>query len=159
MPETDFEAKYEETDVPEDKFVKVEYLKDKFRYKLETAFPDEGLSGRFWMHVRGGYKLYNKKGAEDRWYFTLGLEAPSDLFVDGQVMYMWLKYTNGDETADDTGAIGCKITVGDQKQTKVDQWVGDVNMSSDSADVIGKKWYKQNKYGKLTEPEYMANWW
>jgi hypothetical protein len=40
MPETDFEAKYEETDVPEDKFVKVEYLKDKFRYKLENAFPD-----------------------------------------------------------------------------------------------------------------------
>lgn len=32
-------------------------------------------------------------------------------------------------------------------------------MSSSSANVAGKKYYKQNKDTKMKEPEYFATWW
>jgi len=61
------------------------------------------------MKVQGGYKLYGESGAEDRWFFNFALEAPSALFVDDEIIYMWLSYADEDKTAGNTGAVACKI--------------------------------------------------
>jgi hypothetical protein len=157
VPESDLSVLYEE-DVVETKSETVIYLDDKFRFKVEDVWTTAGVEGRGFMRVQGGYKLYGTSGAEDRWFFNLALEIPTTLFTDDEIIYMWLKYADDDMTDEYTGVVGCKVVVGDPSKTKVDQWIGDVNMNSDSANVVGKKWYKQNKEGKMTEPDYYALW-
>lgn len=34
-----------------------------------------------------------------------------------------------------------------------------MNLSSDSDEIKGKKWSKQEKFGKMKDPEYFATWW
>jgi len=157
MYETDLSNIYEEKDVPEEKAVELVYLDDKFRYKITDTWADfTGAEKMFWMRVVGGYKLYGTSGAEDRWFFTLSLERPTSLYTDGEIIYFWLKYADSDMTDENTGVVGCKIVTGDTSKTEVNQWIGDVNMNSNSADVVGKKWYKQNKEGKMNKPDYYA---
>lgn len=144
MPETDLSNLYEEKDVPEDKAATVTYLDDKFRFKVADTFTawTGDVKANFWMRVQGGYKLYGTSGAEDRWFFNLALERPTELYTTGEIIYFWLKYGDDDMTDENTGVVGCKIESGNALNTKADQWIGDVNMASASADVIGKKWYK-----------------
>ena len=116
MPVTDLSTLYEE-DVSEEKSSTVEYLNEKFRAKVQDYFPDSGVTGKMWMKVQGGYKLYGESGAEDRWFFNFAIEAPSALFVDDEIIYMWLSYADEDKTDANTGAVACKIVVNDPKKT------------------------------------------
>ena len=157
MYETDLSNIYEEKDVPEEKAAEVVYLDDKFRFKIADVWDTfSGDEKMFWVRVVGGYKLYGASGAEDRWFFTLALERPTSLFTDGEIIYFWLKYNDEDFTDENTGVVGCKIVTGDTSKTEVNQWIGNINMASDSSDVVGKKWYKQNKEGKMNKPDYYA---
>mgnify|MGYP000915182986 FL=1 len=157
QPESDLSNVYEEKDVPEEKAAEVIYLDDKFRFKALDVWPAHTGDEKFaWLRVRGGYKLYGTSGAEDRWFWNFGLEYPTALVQQGEQLFFWLKYADDALSEDLTGAVACKIETGDNLKTAVSQWTGDVNMHADSADVVGKKWYKQNKLGKMSVPDYYA---
>jgi len=80
--------------------------------------------------LSGGYKLYGSEGASDRWYFNLAIELPTDKFVDGQIIYQWVTYEDENQSPELTGAVACKIEVGDYSKTSADQWKGVTNLSS-----------------------------
>lgn len=157
QPESDLSNVYEEKDVPEDKAAEVIYLEDKFRFKALDVWPAHTGAEKFaWLRVKGGYKLYGESGAEDRWFWNFGLEYPTALVTEGEVLFFWLKYADDALSEDLTGAVACKIETGNNLKTAVSQWTGEVDMYSESADVLGKKWYKQNKLGKMSVPDYYA---
>ena len=108
------------------------------------------------MRVQGGYKLYGTSDAEDRWFFNFAIEAPSSLFVDDEIIYMWLKYADSTMSDANTGAVACKVAVNDISKTSVDQWIGETNMSSESEGIVGKLWKNQNKEGKMATADYTA---
>jgi len=58
-----------------------------------------------------------------------------------------------------TGAVGCKVEIGDTSKTSTDQWLGVTNLSKENNAVKGEKWTKQVPEGKMREPSYRANWW
>jgi hypothetical protein len=57
------------------------------------------------------------------------------MFKDGEIFYQWLTYEDQNGDAQFTGALACKVQVGDTTRTHVEQWNEPVNMSSDSDDV------------------------
>jgi len=160
MPETDLSVLYEE-DVPEEQAAYVVYLQDKFRRKVVATWSDWAGSEKFyWLKVEGGYKLYGASGAADRWYFKLGIERPTSMFTDDEIVYFWLTWFDEMQTNDyTTGAIGCKVTTGSPQKTSVDQWKGETDLSKDSTGVYGKKWKNQQKEGKMAKADYYAKTW
>lgn len=128
---------------------------------------DGGDDVRGFYGGSGGYKLYGE--SDTRWYFNLWIELPESVFdsLEGKILYNWITWADEDNSYDTSGAIACKIVVGDQYQTQVDQWQGYTNMDNDSEEVAGKKWYKQNQEtkfvkstsGDLEEGEYFALFW
>jgi hypothetical protein len=111
---------------------------------------------RGWQTVTGGYKLYEDTTAAKRWFFNFELEVPTDLLVDGEIVYQWIAYeetTDGVSEQDKiVGAAACKVVVGDHKQTKAIEWESKydavkatkpyINMSCDNtAEVTDTKWY------------------
>lgn len=108
------------------------------------------------MRVVGGFKTYESADATKRWFFNLALEMPTERFVTGEIIYQYITFEDEDQDDDYTGAVACKIEVGDTSKTQVDQWVGVTDLSSESDEIVGRKWYKQNKDTKMTEPKYEA---
>lgn len=160
-PQSDLAALYEE-DEPEESSEILESFSELQRFKNELVFPSEFTSGDdAWSYqlASGGYKLYNSKSATERWYWDLALIMPEKYFTDGRIMYQWITYADTDLTPELTGAIACKTVVGDVTATQVDQWQGVTDLLSTSDAIIGKKWYKQQRDGKMTEPEYRALFW
>lgn len=159
-PETNLTAKYEESQ-PETSSEELLYFDEAFKFKLDLLTGDVAdQTSRGFQRVRGGYKLYGASDAEDRWFFNLGVELPTDKFVDGTIVYQWLTYEDvSDANSPLTGAVGCKVQIGDTSKTSADQWLGVTNLSKDSKAVLNEKWAKQVPQGKMREPEYRANWW
>lgn len=69
---------------------------------------------------------------------------------------MWLKYADATMSDANTGAVACKVAVNDIGKTSVDQWIGDINMASESEGIVGKQWKNQNKEGKMVKADYTA---
>ena len=110
--------------------------------------------------MTGGFKLYD--GENDKWFFNLGVELPKDFLADGEIIYMYITYADASQTKELTGAVGCKVQVGDLSATKADQWIGETNLNTASKDIKTAKWSKQGEgveYNKLREPEYVPLWW
>jgi len=42
---------------------------------------------------------------------------PTSLFNDGEIIYQWITYADADQNEETTGAVGCKVTVGDFSKT------------------------------------------
>lgn len=42
---------------------------------------------------------------------------PTSLFVDGEIIYQWITYEDDTQSELYTGAVGCKVTVGDFSKT------------------------------------------
>ena len=133
-------------------------MKDKQRFWIDEVFPSSGLTGRGYQIVTGGYKLYGAEGAEDRWFFNFNIELPTSMFTNGTIIYQYLTYQDADQNEANTGAVACKIQVGDLSKTSVDQWKGVTNLNSNSTAIIGKTWDKQLKKTKMREPDYYARW-
>lgn len=121
-------------------------------------FPSSGQTGRGFQTVTGGYKLYGAEGAEDRWYFNFAIELPTSMFTNGTIIYQYLTYQDADQNVANTGAVACKIQVGDLSKTSVDQWKGVTNLNSNSTEIIGKTWDKQLKKTKMRAAAYYARW-
>lgn len=47
----------------------------------------------------------------------MALELPTSLFVDGEIIYQWITYEDSNQNLETTGAVGCKVTVGDFSKT------------------------------------------
>lgn len=161
-PVTDFAAAFEEQE-PETSSEKVEYLYSSNKFVLNDVFGDNN-DKMGWQRVRGGFKLYLSEGAKDRWYFNFELEMPTSYFTkmttDGTIIYQWISFSD-ESNAQAAGAAACKLQAGSVKKTAAHQWDVAVNMSSQSADVIGKKWSKQNFATKIAadKTEYKAMYW
>jgi len=84
---------------------------------------------------------------------------PAKYFTDDRIIYQWITYEDANGDRELTGAIGCKISVNNAAATKVDQWQGITDLTSDSTEVVGKKWYKQARTGKMSSPLYQALFW
>ena len=110
MPETDLSNIYEEKDVPAEKAAEVQYLKFKKKSKIVDVWDTfSGTEKNYWLRVEGGYKLYGTSGADDRWYFKLGIERPSSMIVDDEIQYFWLNFDAGEDYPDYSGSVSCKI--------------------------------------------------
>ena len=130
QPEDDLSTLYEE-DVPAETSETIVYFDEKFRFKNSDITTDASLKG--FQTAKGGYKLYgSSSGATDRWFIDLALELPTVAFTDGLIIYQWITYEDSSQSDDYSGAVACKITVGDTSATSVDQWIGVTNMSSES---------------------------
>lgn len=164
-PETDLAAVFEE-ETTEETSALLESFKEKQRFKLSNVFPDEydasnDADTMYWGYqwASGGYKVYSEKNAVDRWYWDLAVMLPEKYFTDDRIIYQWLTYEDADGDRELTGAIGCKISVNNAAATKVDQWQGITDLTSESTEVVGKKWYKQARTGKMSAPLYQALFW
>lgn len=129
----------------------------------EEVFPDEYDAGsdselyfKSFQFASGGQKLYDNE--PDSWYWDLFLVMPEKYFTTDRIIYQWITYTDGND-GEMTGAVACKVQVGNTDLTSVDQWNKATDLSSDSEDIIGQPWYKQQRNGKMSDPLYRAKYW
>ena len=162
-PTTDLESVYEVTGdaAAEDVSEEVVYFKKTKRFQVDNVFTGgENYGGKGWMHIAGGYKLYDS-GA-NKWFYRFAAELPAtvaDAMTD-KVFYFWVKYTAVDAEFNElNGAVACKTQVGEPYWSEAFQWYGEVNMSSDSDDVAGKRWYRQNANSVSSYPDFYAPFW
>jgi len=164
-PESDLSALFEEEATEETSEI-LESFSHRQRFKNSVVFPDEydeanDADTLFWSHqvASGGYKLYSAKDAVERWYWDLALIMPTKYFTTDRIIYQWITFADQAGSRELTGAVACKIVVGDPTATQVDQWQGVTDLSATSEDVVGKKWYKQQRNGKMVSPDYQALFW
>ena len=158
-------ASLHEEDEPEDFSETLQYLKEKSRFQLADVFTDiPDVSGRGFQVLRAGYKLYGSEDAKNRWYFNLGVELPTEAFPADAIVFQYLKYQTPDLNEETTGAIGCKVQIGDLTKSEVNQWKGVTDLDATSPGVAGKKWYQQAEdtetgtSKKMDTPEYEIRW-
>ena len=114
--------------------------------------PDE--TGYGWQRIVGGYKLYDNEEAHDRWFFNLAVELPYYLLNNEEILYQYITFEDEDQRDYHTGALACKVQIGDPALSVVDQWMGLTDLNSQSADIEGKTWYEQLAEFKMAEPVY-----
>ena len=74
--------------------------------------------------------------------------------------YFWAKYTAVDAAFEElNGAVACMTVANQPYWSEAFQWEGEVNMSSDSDDVAGKRWYRQNSNTVSADPDFYAPFW
>ena len=92
-----------------------------FRNEVVNTFDswDGDINTNFWLHWSVGFKLMSD--TEDaRFYYTLGIEAPTSLFTEGEILYFWLKYRDDAMTDEHAGAVSCKMVIGDAQSAQAD---------------------------------------
>ena len=144
---------------PEDKSETIEIFRDFQRFQLSGLTGDSSTVGVGFQRLIGGYKLYGADDAEDRWYWKFALEVPTSMLTNGTIVYQWLSYADTNQSNDTTGAVACKVEVGAPNKASADQWSGLVNLDSSSREVVGKKWNKQLREGKMKKPDYEVFFW
>jgi len=160
-PETDLAKKYTTASTAEASETTT-VVDERFKFDIATAFPTRSATGRGFQRLSAGSKVYGNVSGQDKWWFNLQLEIPKGIFKDNEVIYQYVTWSDKAQTAGQTGAVGCAVTVGKPTLTQSDEWVGVVNLSKDSKDVKDKVWYKQadsEDNEKKRSPDFKALWW